>query len=181
MATASDGRNPARTGVPARQEPSPKRHGRGEPGLDPTEQLGQTDATIFGMPTGIKSTGMKGSDHGGSTSPADVTLHPGQLEDDLGHSSEQFITKTGMPGSAGASPQSGGESIRYTDPWALIGGVDRDNEVSGTVSGPGDWTTWGADNGFSGPTLPGLENNRPTDSGVGHGSVKGAGHPNHGA
>lgn len=180
MATASDGRNPARTGVPARQEPSPKRHGRGEPGLDPTEQLGQTDDTIFGMPTGIKSTGMKGSDHGGSTSPADVTLHPGQLDEDFANTSEQFVTDSGMPGSAGAAPQAGGESVTYTDPYGIIGGVNRDVQTSGATSGPGDWTTWGADNGFSGPTLPGLENNRPTDSGVGHGHVSAHAHPNAG-
>lgn len=180
MATASDGRNPARTGVPARQDPSPKRAGRAS-SLDPTNQEGQTPDSIFGMPTGIKSTGAGGSDHGGSTAPADVTLHPGQLEDELGHSSAGFITDSGMPGSEGAKHPMGGESVTYTDPWSNIGGVDRDNTVQGNISGPGDWTTWGADNGFSGPTLPGLENNRPTDSGMGSGHVKGAGHPNSGA
>lgn len=178
MATASDGVNPGRKGTPARQDPSPKRHGRAS-SLDPTVQEGQTPGTIFGMPTGITSTGAKGSSSGQGDG-GDVTLHPGQLEDDLGHSSEQFITKTGAPGSEGSVHPTGGESVVYTDPWALIGGVTRDQHVSGATSGPGDWTTWGDDNGLSGPTLPGLENNRPTDSGAGHGTVRGAGHPNHG-
>lgn len=177
MATASDGVNPGRTGTPARQSPSPKRQGRAS-GADPTNQEGQTPATIFGLPTGIASSGMKGSSD--FKAPDDVTLEAGQLDDDLGHSSEQFITDSGMKGSEGAKPQAGGERITYTDPYGIIGGVNRDVETSGATSGPGDWTTWGDDNGFSGPTLPGLENNRPTDSGVGHGHVRGAGHPNHG-
>jgi hypothetical protein len=180
MATASDGVNPGRTGVPARQVEGggPARNGRQTGGLDPTNQLGQTDPTIFGMPTGIASSGMKGSSD--FKMPDDVTLEAGQLDDDFGHSTEQFVKDSGMPGSEGCSPQHGGESVTYTDPWALIGGVTREQTVQGATNGPGDWTTWGADNGFSGPTLPGLENNRPTDSGAGHGHVRGHAHPNAG-
>jgi hypothetical protein len=178
MATARDGVNPARTGVPERQSPSPKRSGRAS-GADPTTQEGQTPSTVFGQPTGISSSGMKGSSD--FKAPSDVTLEAGQLDDDLGHSSEQFVKNSGMPGSEGASPQGGGgEHITYTDPYAIIGGVERTNETSGATSGPGDWTTWGDDNGFSGPTLPGLENNRPTDSGVGRGHASAHPHPNAG-
>ena len=177
MATARDGSNPGRTGVPARQDPSPARHGRAS-SLDPTVQEGQLPSEIFGLPTDIKSSGMKGSS--AAKQPADVTLHPGQLDDDLGHTSEQFVTDSGMPGSAGSTHPTGGESVTYTDPFGIIGGVNRDVQTNGATSGPGDWTTWGDDNGFSGPTLPGLENNRPTDSGIGHGHVRGAGHPNAG-
>lgn len=177
MATARDGSNPGRTGVPARQDPSPARHGRGGGG-DPTNQPGQTPGEIFGLSTDIQSSGMKGSS--ANKQPADVTLHPGQLDEDFANTSEQFVTDSGMPGSAGAAPQAGGESVTYTDPYGIIGGVNRDVQTSGATSGPGDWTTWGADNGFSGPTLPGLENNRPTDSGVGHGHVSAHAHPNAG-
>jgi hypothetical protein len=180
MATARDGVNPGRTGVPARQEEAggPARNGRQASGVDPTVQEGQTPSTIFGLPTGIASSGMKGTSD--NKTPADVTLEAGQLDDDLGHSSEQFIKNSGMPGSEGSTHPTGGESVTYTDPFAVIGGVTREHTVQGTTSGPGDWTTWGDDNGLSGPTLPGLENNRPTDSGIGHGHVRGAGHPNAG-
>jgi hypothetical protein len=180
MAAVSDGTNPGRTGTPARQVESggPARNGRRVSGVDPTVQAGQTPSTIFGMPTDISSSGMKGS--GNFKLPDDVTLEAGQLDDDLGHSSEQFVKDSGMPGSEGAAPQAGGESVTYTDPYGIIGGVNREVTTSGATSGPGDWTTWGDDNGFSGPTLPGLENNRPTDSGVGHGHVSAHPHPNAG-
>jgi hypothetical protein len=180
MAAVNDGTNPGRTGTPARQEEAggPARNGRQGGGLDPTNQLGQTPSTIFGMDTGIKDTGAPGSSD--FKMPSDVTLEAGQLDDDLGHSSEQFVKSSGAPGSEGSTHPTGGESVTYTDPWAMIGGVTREQHVQGATSGPGDWTTWGEDNGFSGPSLPGLENNRPTDSGAGHGHVRGSGHPNAG-
>lgn len=181
MAATNNGSNPGRTGTPGRQVEAsgPARNGRQSAGLDPTNQLGQTDPTIFGFPTHIDSSGMAGSTD--FKMPSDVTLEAGQLDDDLGHSSEQFVKDSGMPGSPGAVHPTGGETVTYTDPWAMIGGVTREQTVQGQIDGPGDWTTWGADNGFQGPTLPGLENNRPTDSGMGHGTVKGAGHPNAGS
>ena len=139
MATASDGTNQGRTGVPARQDPSPARHGRGGGG-DATTQPGQTPSEIFGLPTDIQSSGMKGSS--ANKQPADVTLHAGQLDEDFANTSEQFVTDSGMPGSEGASPQGGGgESVTYTDPFGILGGVNRDVHTSGATNGPGDWTT----------------------------------------
>lgn len=177
MATVRDGSNPGRAGVPERQSPAPKRKGRAS-ALDPTNQEGQTPAEIFGMSTGLTSTGMKGSSDFKAAS--DVTLEAGQLDDDFGHSSESFVTDTGMPGSQGSSPQRGGETVNYTDAFGIIGGVNRDVTTTGTISGQGEWTQFNADGYSGGPTLPGLENNRPTSSGVGDGHVKGAGHPNSG-
>jgi hypothetical protein len=98
-----------------------------------------------------------------------------QLQDDLGGTSDHDITSTGMQGSSGHTVHGGGESITYTDPWGIVGAVNRDVTVQGNVNGAGDWTAFGDDNGFSGPTLPGLESNRPTATGVGRGRIRGAG------
>jgi hypothetical protein len=110
-----------------------------------------------------------------------VTVQAGQLEEGLSGVTGDEITSTGLHGSAGATHASGGESVRYTDPFGYQGNVHREATVSGATSGPGDWTTWGDDNGFSGPTLPALEGNRPTSTGIGQGHVRGEVHPNSGA
>lgn len=177
MATVSDGQNPGRSSTPQRQSPSPARSGRGSSG-DPTEQPNQTPPDIFGFSQSY-STGAKGSQ--GATAPdADVTIQAGQLTEGLSGVTGDEITSTGLHGSQGASPHAGGEGIRYTDPFGYMGNDHRDSHASGTVSGPGDWTAMGDDSGFSGPTLPALEGNRPTDTGIGKGHVS-AKHPNAGA
>jgi hypothetical protein len=178
MATAKDGSNPARTGTPARQDPRPARQGRAE-GLDPTNQNGQLPSDIFGMPTHLDSTGLGGS---GSSEgePSDVTLNKGQLDEVFSHTGPNVNTHTGVAGSEGAHNGSGGDSVTYTDPWAIIGGVTREQHVSGHVNGPGDWTQ-ANDEGYSGgPNLPVLENNRPTSTGLGSGHVSSHKHPDAG-
>jgi hypothetical protein len=174
VATVNDGQNPGRSATPQRQSPGAHRHGHGgEP--DPTVQNGQLPSEIFGFPQ-TYSTGAPGS--GGATGPdSDVTIQAGQLTGGLAGVTGREITDTGMPGSQGARPHAGGETVRYTDPFGYMGNDHRDSSVSGQVSGPGEWTAWGDDNGFSGPTLPALEGNRPTSTGIGSGSVRGAGHP----
>lgn len=178
MANVSDGQNPGRSSTPQRQPSSgAKRQGRGESGIDPTNQLGQTPSEIFGFPQHY-STGAPGSS--GGSADADVTIEAGQLDDGLAGVTREEITSTGLHGSQGAAANGGGgTSVRYTDPFGYQGNVHREAHASGNLDGPGDWTTSGADNGFSGPTLPGLEGNRPTDTGVGKGHV-GVKHPNAG-
>ena len=176
MATVSDGSNPGRSSTPQRQSPAPKRHGVGNGVSDPTNQIGQTPADIFGFSQSY-STGAAGS-QGASGAPSDVTIQAGQLEEGLSGVSGSEITDTGAPGGTGATHANGGTSVTYTDPFGIQGGVNRNVSVSAAVDGHGDWTTFGDDNGFSGPTLPVLEGNRPTSTGAGSGSVRGAGHPN---
>src|ERR1700722_726062 len=154
------------------------RSGRGEAGLDPTEQLGQTPPDIFGFSQSY-STGAKGT-QGASGAPADVTVQPGQLDEGLSGVTGGEITDTGLHGSQGASNSGGGESISYTDPFGYLGGGGGKVTTSDSISGGGDWTQANSDGYDSGPTLPALEGNRPTSTGIGEGHV-GVKHPHAGA
>jgi hypothetical protein len=175
VATVSDGQNPGRSATPQRQSPSPARSGHGEVTGGPTVQRGQLPDEIFGFPQSY-STGAPGSG-GGAMDSSDVTVQDGQISDGMSGLTKAEVVETGMPGSQGARPHAGGEGIRYTDPFGYMGNDHRDSHASGTISGPGEWTAFGDDNGFTGPTLPGLEGNRPVSTGIGGGSVTGASHP----
>jgi hypothetical protein len=179
MATVSDGTNPGRSSTPQRQSPAPKRNGAGGGPSDPTVQKGQLPDEIFGFAQSY-STGAPGTS-GASGGDADVTIQAGQLEEGLSGVTGDEITSTGLHGSQGHSPSAGGGSVRYTDPFGYMGNDHRDSHASMAVNGSGDSTTWGDDNGFSGPTLPALEGNRPTETGIGHGHASKHKHPNAGA
>ena len=168
MAAISDGQNAGRIGHPARQSPARKYNGRAAGG-DPTNEPGQPATEVFGTHV-PDTTGARGS-RGASSAPADVTLYPGQLDTGLSQVSGSEITDTGAPGSQGARSSSGGEAVTYTDPFGFMGGVNREVTTRGKVDGDGDWTQFGEGSGFTGPTIPILMNNRPTDSGAGKGHV----------
>lgn len=170
MATVPEnGTNPGRAGRPMRQSPGRLRSGRAEGG-DVTEQPGQYPSDIFGFRV-PDSTGAGGT-AGSSTSPGDdVTMMDGQLEQSFTGLSGSAVTSTGLPGSSGASNSSGGETIRYTDMFGFPGGVNREISTTGRISGEGDWTQ-ANDMGYAGgPTLPVLQNARPTSTGAGQGRV----------
>jgi len=170
MADVQDGHNQGRTGVPARQSPSRKRHGRAQ-STDPTVQMGQTPDEIVGGISQSYSTGMPGT-AGASGEPPDVTVQNGQLDPSFSGLSQQELLHSGVPANTtGGHPSHGGETVTYTDPFGFIGGVNREVTVQGNIGGAEDWTK--AIDGYSpGPTLPGLTNARPTDTGVGRGSAK---------
>jgi hypothetical protein len=170
MAAITDGTNPGRADLQgARQAPARHRQGRGAPGDDTMESV-QTPSDIFGFPQ-TYSTGARGSTGGGSV-PADVTIQKGQLDAGLSQVSGSEITSTGAPGSQGVHNSVGGEQVTYTDPFGYVGGVNRDVSVTGRIDGPGDWTQ-ANDMGYSGgPTLPALQNARPTSTGAGQGHVR---------
>jgi hypothetical protein len=170
MATVNDGTNPGRSPQPARQSPSRVRHGRAEAGLDPTNETGQTPSEIFGF-SQTYSTGARGSSGGGSV-PSDVTIQKGQLDSGLSNVSGSEITSTGASGSAGASNRGGGETVTYTDPFGYIGQEHRESSTTGRISGDGDWTQANSDGYSGGPTLPILQNARPTSTGAGQGHVR---------
>lgn len=178
MATVRDGENPGRQGAsPSRQSPAPERNGRGEAGLDPTEQLGQTPDEIFGFSMHY-STGAPGS-QGARGGDADVTIQAGQLTEGLSGVTGGEITDTGLHGSQGAVNSNGGpDGVRYTDPFGYMGNDHRDSHTSAHIDGTGDWTQ-ANDMGYGeGPTLPALEGNRPLSTGAGDGTARGASHPN---
>lgn len=168
MATAKSGQNPGRTGQPARQNPAPARAGRG--GGDPTNQLGQTPATLPGGFASHYSTGLAGTTGASTSEDADVTNLPGQLDEGISGIGADVTADSGLHGTPGGHPAHGGESVTYTDPYGVIGGVNRDVTTSLQIGGPEDSTK--VIDGYSpGPSLPGLENNRPTDTGLGKGHL----------
>ncbi len=170
MAAVPEGANPGRIGHAARQAPGRDRQGIGEPGIDPTNQNGQTPSEIFGFAQSY-STGARGSGGSQTGSGTDVTMYDGQLEESVTGLSGSAITSTGAPGSQGAVNRDQGESVTYTDPFGIQGGANREVTVRGVISGEGDWTQ-ANDMGYSGgPTLPILQNNRPTSTGAGQGRV----------
>lgn len=174
-AVPENGVNAGRTGRPMRQSPSKKYNGYNEPGIDPTNERGQTPSEIFGLSTPM-TTGARGSSGAGMGDPGDVTMQHGQLDSGLAQVSGSEITSTGAPGSMGATlGGNGGTSVTYTDPYGFQGGVNRSVTVTGKIDGPGDWTQFGDGSGFTGATLPSLVNARPVSSGAGEGHVRGAG------
>jgi hypothetical protein len=173
VAAITDGVNPGRADLQgARQAPARHRQGFAEH-IDDTMESVQTPSDIFGIPQ-TYSTGARGSSGAPSMDGpnGDVTIERGQLDPGLAQVEGSEITSTGAPGSDGARNSVGGESVTYTDPFGYIGGVNRDVTVSGRVSGEGDWTQ-ANDMGYSGgPTLPSLQNARPTSTGAGQGHTR---------
>jgi len=172
MAAVTNDSNPGRSNRPARQAPSTKFHGRPAAGTDPTNMPGQLPGDIFGISQSY-STGAGGT-HPSSlddTANDHVTVERGQLDPGLAMVEGSEITSTGAPGSEGARYAAGGETITYTDFYGYMGQEHRESTTQGRVSGDGEWTSFGESNGFSGPTLPVLQNARPTSTGAGQGRV----------
>jgi len=159
--------NPGRSPRPART--SAKGRSGVSQGGDSTLQNGQTNSVIDGLTMTNTHTGAPGSAGGHGSS--DVTTQNGQLGSSLPDGTGSNLFSTGAPGSAGNHAHGGGESVTYTDAFALQGyGNDSAQMTSpNATSGPNDSTTFSG-NGFTGPSLPGLENNRLTDTGAGKGS-----------
>lgn len=174
MATARSGQNPGRTGQPARQNPAPARQGRADAGIDPTNQEGQTPATLPGGFSSHYSTGLAGTKGASTSEGADVTNRPGQLDEGISGIGADVVADSGLHGTTGGHPAHGGETVTYTDPYGVIGGVNRDVSVQMNIGGPED-STKQIDGYSPGPSLPGLEGNRPVDTGLGKGRVRGAG------
>lgn len=177
MVAVTDGTNPGRADLQgARQAPARKQRGRNAGTSDPTSPSNQTPSDIFGFAQ-TYTTGAGGSPGAPSKDGpnGDPTVERGQLDPGLAMVEDGEITSTGAPGTQGASNTVGGESVTYTDPFGYVGGVNRDVTVTGRISGSGDWTQ-ANDHGYDGgPTLPILQNARPTSSGAGQGHVRGAG------
>lgn len=175
MAAVQDGTNPGRAARGARQAPSTKFSGRPAAGTDPTNMPGQLPGDIFGISQSY-STGAGGTHPSTVDGPnGDPTTEQGQLDPGLAMVSDGELTSTGAPGSQGAMNRAGGETVTYTDFFGFMGQEHRVSTTSGRVSGDGEWTGFGESSGFSGPTIPILQNARPTQTGAGQGHVRGAG------
>lgn len=157
--------NPGRSPRPARTSAN-GRKGVAEAGVDATNQLGQTPSDVFGFPVNY-NTGLGGTS--GGHAPSDVTAQAGQLNNTI-EGDNANVTDTGLDGSAGSNPSGGGETVTYTDAFALPGYGNDAAQMSSpnATSGLGDSTLFNG-NGLSGPTLPGLTNSRETDTGIGKG------------
>jgi hypothetical protein len=162
--------DPGRSPRPSRTSPSRVRNGRAAPGTDPTNMPGQPENEVFGQrnPNTTGAPGSRGASRGGP----DVTMYDGQLEQSFTGLKGAQVTSTGAPGSQGASPRGGGETVTYTDTFAHLSPGYLGSSTTGQIGGEGDWTQFGEANGFSGRTLPILENNRPTTTGAGQGHVR---------
>lgn len=155
--------NPGYSRRPDRTAPARKNQGRGS-NAEPTSPSNQNPSEIFGIPTHNDSTGLAGS--AGRGTPGDVTQEGDQTKG-FGDSSATDPGTT-LDGSAGASIPTGGDSVTYTDPFAIQGSLSLEGAqrtAQGSIDGNNDWTQ-GAAKYATGPTLPGLEGNRPTTTGI---------------
>jgi hypothetical protein len=155
--------NPGYSRKPDRTAPARKNQGRGS-NAEPTSPSDQNPSEIFGIPTSNQSTGLGGS--AGRGAPGDVTQQSDQTKG-FGDSSSTDPGTT-LDGSAGASVPTGGSSVSYTDPFAIMGADSLEGAqrtAQGQIDGSNDWTQFAAKYDH-GPTLPGLEGNRPTTTGV---------------
>lgn len=153
---------------PQRNSPARKNSGRGS-NAEPTSPSNQTPSEIFGASTALGTTGLGGS--AGPGAPGDVTQESDQTHERISGANSGTSVLAGSAG-AGNGPD-GGDSVTYTDPlaWQSTNMGSRNATVSGAVDGNDDWTQ-GAGKYATGPTLPGIEGNRPTSTGVGPGHVK---------
>ena len=155
--------NPGYSRRPDRTSPGSKNQGRGT-NAEPTSPSNQNPSEIFGFPTSNDSTGLAGSP--GRGTPGDVTQESDQTKG-FGDSTSMNPGTT-LAGSTGAPVPTGGASVRYTDPFAIMGADSLEGAqrtAQGQIDGSNDWTQ-GAAKYDHGPTLPGLEGNRPTTTGV---------------
>lgn len=169
MATATNNQ-PRRGSAPSRQDPAVLKNGSAGNAVDPTFEGDQAPDEVFGFHN-VTQTGLAGSAN--PEQPSDVTLQQGQLDGGPMNVQEDFITNTGLSDQAseGAQQSAGGQTIRYTDIFGVQGGVNRDATTKGVISGQGDWTQANADGYAGGPTLPALEGNRPTSTGLSGGNL----------
>ena len=139
-------------------------------GTDPTNELGQTPASLFGVPL-PQNTGAPGS--AGASSQPDPTLESGQNFEGISGLTPAQTASTGSPGTQGATNgPGGGDTISYTQPGSYLSGTYKQDTVNDSISGTGDWTQ-ANDSGYGsgGPQLPGIRGNEPTSTGSGDGSV----------
>jgi hypothetical protein len=135
--------------------------GRGRAG-DQTSQPGQASGLLpFGISNPL-GTGAPGTS-GGAPGPQDPTTVPGQVPGSVFGASTD--TKTGAPGSAGAST-SVATGASYTDPFAHLSGGNSGNMTGGSVD------TESQGNKYGSSTMPGIAGSgSPKDTGVGHGTL----------
>jgi len=153
------------------EQPSQAQAQSGVPagGVDPTNELGQTPSSLFGvaLPNG---TGAPGGP--GAAPQPDPTLVDGQDYEGLSGLTPAQTADTGAPGSMGAqNGGAGGDRVTYTDPGSYLGGTFQSETVSDSVSGTDDWTQAIDGSYGAAKNLPGITGNMPTTTGAGQGRV----------
>lgn len=138
-------------------------------GGDPTNELGQTPASLFGVAI-PQTTGAPGS--AGASGPSDPTTEPGQTSEGISGEGPAQIADTGAPGSSGASNNEGGpDAVKYTLPGSYLSGTYVTDTVNDSVSGDQDWTQAIDGSYGGGMDLPGIKGNTPMGTGAGQGRV----------
>lgn len=147
--------------------------GRPAGGMDPTLEPGNYASSLFGvaLPQGTGAPGSQGAAPGAGND--DPTNEPGQLNEGLSGLGPADTANTGAPGSAGATNGSSGpDTVTYTRPGSYLSGTYKQDVVSDTISGSGDWTQAIDGSYGAGPQLPGIQGNMPDGTGAGAGQVR---------
>jgi len=140
-------------------------------GPEPTFEPGNYTDSLFGVaiPQGTGAPGSQGA--GGASDP---TVMPGALDEGLSGLGPADTANTGSPGSAPIGDRTGGTQVSYTNPGSYLGGTYVTETVSGSVTGPDDWSqvSPGLYDGAS-KNLPGIPQAGAAlaDTGAGQGRV----------
>jgi len=138
-------------------------------GVDPTNELGQTPSSLFGV-TLPQTTGAPGGP--GAQNQPDPTLEAGQDYEGISGLGPDMTANTGAPGSMGAqNGGAGGDAVKYTEPGSYLSGTYQQETVSDDISGTSDWTQAIDGSYGAAKNLPGITGNMPTSTGAGQGRV----------
>lgn len=170
MANLPPGQQPMYGTDDSQPPPGKAAQGTSNPGVDPTNELGQTPSSLFGFAV-PQTTGAPGGP--GAADQPDPTLEQGQDYEGISGLTPGQTADTGAPGSQGAvNGGSGPDTVTYTRPGSYLSGSYEADTVNDTVSGTSDWTQ-AIDNSYPGGDhqLPGIKGNAPTTTGAGMGRV----------
>src|SRR5215472_17039265 len=94
-------------------------------GVDPTNELGQTPPSLFGVAQ-TYSTGATGSGGAVYSDAVDPTNEPGQVDEGLSGTTSAQNAATGAPGSTAAQNHgTGPDAVKFTRPGSYLTGTNQ--------------------------------------------------------